>query len=369
MIRPKLRRSRPIAADSPPVGAAPGTLATHVPETPPTVRVFAYSEATLNEVSCASLADALSALPDPATDDVVRWIDIVGRLDAGALSAISTKLDLHPLTVEAVSLGAGRAEASSRNAGSVVRFEGVRRVGEDTDFERLAVLLRPGLVVSFQERAGDAFEPIRERLRAATGKLRSRGAAYLAYALLDATVDAYFPVIDALEARLEAIEDALEADGTAHAADSLYALRTDVSRLRRYAWPLYEATRALLREDEHPAFDDVARVHLRDCLGHLAHALERIDALRDSCVGLLELNLALVSHRMNEVISLLTLVSTIFIPLGFLAGVWGMNFRSMPETQHEYGYFYALGAMVLIAAGLLGFFRRRGWLGGGPRRS
>jgi magnesium transporter len=206
-------------------------------------------------------------------------------------------------------------------------------------------------------------------LREGRGRIRSRPAGYLAYALVDAIVDAYFPILEAIGGELEALEDRLYEGNLWHTASrEVHTLRRELARLRRAIWPMREALSTVMRV-ESETFDPDTRIYVRDCADHVTQLIEVLDTEREICNSLMELYLTSVSNRMNEVMKVLTIIATLFIPLGFIAGLYGMNFDSdspfnMPELRWRYGYPFALALMGATAAGMLLLFRRLGWLGG-----
>jgi magnesium transporter len=228
--------------------------------------------------------------------------------------------------------------------------------------EQFAMFVGTDFVLTFQERPGDCFGMVRHRLRDAKGQMQRRGADYLAYALLDAVVDAYFPVLERVDTRLEAIElRVLDGKDGANVVPELHAARRCLLELRRAVWPLREATSSLARGDNRHFSADV-HPYLRDVADHVVQLLDLLENYREMSSSLLDLHLSSVNHRLNEVIKLLTVISTIFIPLTFVVGVYGMNFEWMPETDVWWGYPLCLLGMLLVAVVMLRWFRRRGWL-------
>jgi magnesium transporter len=234
--------------------------------------------------------------------------------------------------------------------------------------EQLSLFLGKGFVATFQEEAadGDCLDAVRQRIRQCGPRMMEGGATYLAYAIVDAVVDAYFPVLEKLGDQLEAVEArVLESPEPAHLAE-LHTLRRELLQLRRSVWPLRDVLGTVLRE-EGGHLDPAIRVYWRDCHDHAIRVLDLVEIYREVVAGLLELYLSMMSHRLNEVMKVLTLVATIFIPLSFIASIWGMNFDTshplnMPELRWKYGYLFALGMMAAVGGGMLIAFRRRRWL-------
>jgi magnesium transporter len=233
--------------------------------------------------------------------------------------------------------------------------------------EQVSLFLGSSYVLTFQERpGGDLFEPVRQRLRQAHGKIRSSGADYLAYALLDAAIDGYFPVLETLGERLAALEEAVLTAATREPLREVYAMRLTLSTLRRILWPLREAVHACERSDT-ALVTATTRLFLRDCYDHVLQVLDVLENYRELVAGLTETYLSAQSNRLNEVMKVLTMISTIFMPLSFVAGIYGMNFHTekspwnMPELDWVFGYPFSLLVMATIAIAFLIFFRRKGW--------
>jgi magnesium transporter len=228
--------------------------------------------------------------------------------------------------------------------------------------EQVSIILGPTWVISFQEgHEGDLFGPVRERLRSAKGKIRSAGADYLAYALLDSIVDGYFAVLEQMGEEIETTERTLTAAPTEAILREIYRAKRESVFLRRAVWPVREIAGALERADT-PLVAPSTRVYLRDVYTHVIEVIDVLEAHREMVAGMLEIYLSATSNRLNKVMMVLTLVTTIFMPLSFIAGVYGMNFKYMPELESPYGYPIVVGVMVIIAATMLGYFRRRGWI-------
>lgn len=234
--------------------------------------------------------------------------------------------------------------------------------------EQVAMALGRGFVVTFQEVPGDSFDPVRRRLRSSGGQIRQRGPDYLAYALIDAAIDAFFPVLELIGEQVEELEDDVVARPGNRQVARIHDLKRNLLTARRALWPLRDMVNALLREDS-PLIDQQTLIYLRDCHDHASQLIDMIETYREICSGLVDIHLSSASNRMNEVMKVLTVIATIFIPLTFIVGVYGMNFDpaagplSMPELGWRYGYPASLLLMAAIAAGLLMWFRSKGWIG------
>jgi magnesium transporter len=235
--------------------------------------------------------------------------------------------------------------------------------------EQIGLVLGPGWVLTVQERDtdGDVLEPVRERIRHNRGKIRHQGADYLAYAILDCVVDAYFPALDHLGQHLEQLEEAALARPQPATGQRIHELKRALLHVRRSAWPMREALSVLHRDDE--LMSATTRVYLRDAVDHATQVVDLLETYREFASSLMDLYLSAVNNRMNEVVKVLTIISTIFLPLSFIASVYGMNFDSqssrfnMPELRWTYGYEFALGLMGVVALAMIVVFRRAGWLG------
>jgi magnesium transporter len=225
-----------------------------------------------------------------------------------------------------------------------------------------------GFLLSFQERAGDCFDPVRKRIREGRGRMRHSGPDYLAYALLDAVVDSYFPVLQDCGDRLDVLEDKMFLRPDPHTAGHIHLVRRDLLAVRRAVWPLRECISSLTHDPDELVSDET-RLYLRDCYDHSVQIIDLLESYRDLAGGLMDTYLSLVSQRMNEIMKVLTIYAAIFIPLTFVAGIWGMNFDTgasgwnMPELGWAFGYPAAIALMVTLAVGQLFWFRRKGWIG------
>jgi magnesium transporter len=239
-------------------------------------------------------------------------------------------------------------------------------VEEKLASEQISIIFGPNYVLTLQEVPGDSFDPVRERIRHGKGRIRGRGSDYLAYALIDALTDEFFPVLEHFGERVEALEDALlERPGPA-TLHEIHDIKRELLALRRAAWPERELLNAMMRNDSELITADT-KIYLRDCYDHVVQAMDMIETYRELASGMLDVYLSSVSNRMNEVMKVLTIIATIFIPLTFIAGIYGMNFDpdrsplNMPELRWYYGYPFSLALMAVVALALVYYFRRKGW--------
>jgi magnesium transporter len=341
------RRSRP--------GSPPGELLVDPSAPKPQLRAFRYDGESCEEFAAVDYHD-LRGLRQPGK---VLWLDIAGLGDATVISAVGEVFGLHRLSLEDVLSGLQRSKVESYGNVLFIVVRMPEHNGQLTT-DQLSLFLGEDFVVSFQSTPGDCLDTIRERLRRATGRLRGQGADLLAYALLDATVDSYFPVLERIGEQLENLEDEVLLAPTNASIPKIHQVRRDLLTLRRATWPQREAISALMRA-ETPLIRAETRVYLNDCYDHTVQVMDLLESYRELGSSLLEVWLSSVSNRMNEVMKLLTIISTIFIPLTFIVGLYGMNFKHMPELDWWWAYPAVLLAMVLIALGMVRWFSRRGW--------
>lgn len=344
----------------PPQGAVPGAIVVPHDAPEPTIRVMRWDRDALEELTPSDVSElgALVAVPDRTV-----WVDVEGFGDQDTLEAIGEVLGIHPLAMADVVHVPQRPKAELHDSRLLVIAQ-MARVTEagGVDIEQVGLVLGPGFVVSFQERPGDVFDPVRARLRAETSRIRQADADYLLYTLIDAVIDGYFPVVDALGGVIEALEEEVVEDPSRASLARIHATRRTLLTLHRVQWRQRDAVNALLRDEDLP-LSEAVKPYLRDTHDHAFQTLDAIETYRDMVVGLMDLHLSSASHRMNEVMKTLTIVATIFIPLTFVAGVYGMNFHYMPELRWHWGYPAFWASMVTLAGGLLLWFRRRGWVG------
>jgi magnesium transporter len=346
----------------PPVGARPGTLAIPANAARPTLDIIHYSPTDHRVHQGAGVA----AIPPLLRDGTVTWVDVEGLGDEKLLRDLGEMFHIHPLALEDVANAPQRPKAEEYDEHLLLVARMARLTEEmELDIEQVAMFVGPNYVLSFGERPGDVLDPVRNRIREGKGAIRGAGPGYLAYAILDCIIDAYYPIIERLSAKLERLEDRVLVAPTPRLLDHLNRIKTDLVLLRRGVWPQLETLNRLLREPNQYLGEEV-QVYLRDPTDHCAQLIDVIDSHRELINGLLNTYLSVVSNRTNEVMKVLTIMSAIFIPLTFLAGIYGMNFEFMPELHKEWSYPILLGLMAAIALGLMYYFWRKGWIGNGP---
>jgi magnesium transporter len=343
----------------PPVGSRPGTLVVSEEAPPPEIHVWEYDAAGA-ETRRIDDVEALAAYIDP---ERVTWIDVRGLGDEAVLRRIGEIFGLHPLALEdAVNVPQRAKSETFENHHLVIARIPLAEDDGRIDVPQVAFFIGGRTLITFQERYFGFFEPVRERLRAGQGPIWSAGPDYLAYALIDTLIDSYYPLAEELTEQLETLEDEVfEAPGS-EVAGRIHKARRGLLVLRRVGRPQRQALRDLL-VDPSPFVGHDVRVYLRDTFDHIAQIVELIDSSHEMAVGLMELNLSNLSQRANDVMVVLTLMASVFIPLTFIAGVYGMNFEFMPELHVRWAYPAILLLMVGVGGGMLLFFRRRGWIG------
>ncbi len=361
---PRLPRHLPRIRQTAPPGSPPGTLIADPAAARSRVRVMRYGPETMEEIGLASAAD----LPGLIGSAPVTWVNVDGLADVELIRALGELFGLHRLALEDV--------VNVHQRPKVVEYEKqtfvVARMihsGRGLVSEQVSLFLGEGFLLTFQEMEGDCFDLVRERLRQGLGLIRERGADYLAYALLDALIDGYFPVVEDYGERLEALEDAVMTRPERAQVVAIHDMKRDLLTLRRAIWPQREMFNALAR-DASPHVSASTQVYLRDCYDHLVQLMDFVETYREIASGLVDVYLSSSSARMNEIMKVLTVIATIFMPLGFIASLYGMNFDpqvspwNMPELSWYLGYPFALLLMATVAGGLILFFRRKGWVGG-----
>lgn len=363
MVKAGEKRRRAFKGRRPPVGASPGTLIADPAALPTRLTLTLISPEKLRVIRDASLEDLAGNLGHWP----VIWLDCAGLADIRLIEEIGSTFGLHPLALEDVVNTGQRPKVDFYDDHAFVTLSMV----DDPAIhrcEQMAVFFGSNFVLTFQEREGDPFDAVRKRIESpAQNRLRARGADYLAYALIDAIVDSYFPVIEAAADVTDRLEDEMVRSPRKEQMRELQQMRRYLNMLKGMVWPLRDALATLIR-NEAPYLEAETKIFLNDTLDHAIRLIQMVETERDVMTGLIEMHLSLSQARTNEVISLLTIVSAIFIPLTFLVGVWGMNFDpeaspwNMPELRSYYGYPAALLFMLALAIGMYAFFKWKKWL-------
>jgi magnesium transporter len=338
-------------------GTSPGTLVAGESAGPTRISVLTWTRtgATFDDVPNVETALA------KVVPGVIAWINVDGLGDVGALARLGERFGLHPLALEDALNVPQRPKVERYDKHMFVVMRTMRLVDESVQEEQVSLFFGQDWLITIQERSdGDCFGPVRDAIRAGRGRVREAGADYLAYLLLDAVVDAYFPVIEYFGERMQTLETAALEDPSETVLVSMQRMRHELLALRRAVWPMREELGILLRDDSALVTSET-RVFLRDVYDHAVQALEIVESLRETAVSVMEVYLSVQNQRLNEVMKVLTVIATIFIPLTFIASIYGMNFKHMPELDWRYGYAWALGLMACAAATMIAYFKRRGW--------
>jgi magnesium transporter len=363
-------------------GAAPGSIVSDPHALRCRIKVFSFGP---EEVVEREITDPLQ-LREFVGKRPVTWINVDGLGDAGVIQQLGDLFGLHPLALEDVVHVHQRAKVEDYArqlfiVARMVRFRAERPSAnaespEPTacpaprtlESEQISLFLGKDFVITFQEDAiEDCFDPVRARLRQNSVRLRQGGADALAHALLDAVTDSYFPVIESFSEELDRLDDELAEFSRAATLHRIHEIRTDLLMLRRAAWPLREAFQNLIRE-HHTLISADTRIYLRDCYDHTVQIIDVLETHRELCADLREYYFSSIGQRTNDIMKVLTIIATIFIPLSFVAGVYGMNFDTsvspwnMPELKWTYGYPFSWGVMGLVGGGLVYYVWRKGWL-------
>jgi magnesium transporter len=342
-------------------GTPPGTLVSHPGASAPSIQVIGYGP---EGAETLAVADVSELAPLRGRWPVV-WVDVTGVGDADAVSAVGAEFGLHGLALEDVVNVHQRPkiEEYPDHLFCVVRMPTFE---DRISTEQLSIFLGEGWVLTFQERPGDCWHLVRERIHQGRGRLRSAGSDYLFHALVDAVVDHAYPILEEFGSRLELLEEEVIESPRKALVGVIHAARRDLVSLRQTIWPLREAVGQLYR-DAVPCIREETRIYFRDCYDHTVQIMDLLESYREMASALMEVYLSSINQRMNEVMKVLTIIATIFIPLTFIAGIYGMNFDpevsrwNMPELSWYYGYPIVMVFMLAIAIGLLGYFKWREW--------
>jgi magnesium transporter len=323
------------------------------------VTCIGYDEESFEEKERKTVDDCFPFKAKPA----VTWINIDGIHQPSNIEKIGKQLKIHPLVLEDVMNTGQRPKMEDYGdyLFVVLKMLHYDEKENETKTEQVSLVLGSNYVISLQENEGDVFDPIRERVRSNRGRIRKMGADYLAYSLIDAIVDNYFMVLEKIGEKIEDIEDELIKNPTPEVLHTIHRLKRELIFLRKSVWPLREVISRLERW-ESPLIDKSIDIYLRDVYDHTIQVIDALETFRDMLSGMLDIYLSSVSNRMNEVMKVLTIIATIFIPLTLVAGIYGMNFKYMPELDWVWGYPMVYVVMLVIGAVMLFYFRRKKWL-------
>ncbi len=343
-------------------GASPGVFVLDPAAPPPVIRVIAYDGERIEEAELAHPAEVAQYLGKWRT----VWVDVDGLGNADVLAGIGAQFGIHNLALEDIVNTYQRPKVEAYDDHLFIVARALTPKLEHGS-EQVSIILGTNYLVTFDEYDGDRYDPVRRRIREQKGRIRQRGPDYLLFSLLDTLVDSFFPPLDDLGERLEAIEDEVLDTPTPEVLNAIHDLRHELLNIRRIMTSTREAINSLIRDSDN-IIEDATRVYLRDCYDHTIQIVDIVESQREIAAGLLDIYLSSVSNRMNQVMKVLTVMATLFIPLTFLVGLYGMNFNTaaspwnMPELNWFYGYPAILGIMLGIVLIELYFFWRKGWL-------
>jgi magnesium transporter len=346
-------------------GTAPGTLPSTPPESGPSrVFVLSYDHADVQNREITDLNDLEKLASQPIGR--ATWVHVIGLGDMNTIRRLGEMFNLHPLALEDVVHRGQRPKVEDYPQHAFAVFQYPAMPADRVTMQQVALFLSKNLVITFQANGPDILSPVRERVIHGSGHIRERGADYLAYAIMDLLVDSAFPLLEKLGERLAALEDRIVSrPGAGENIRNIHQMRRDLLRLQRVFWPQRDLFARLLRECE-DWFEPATRTYLRDLHDHAVQVLDIVESYREMAASLLDLHFSGLSVRLNDIMRVLAVISTLFMPLTFVVGLYGMNFDrsspwNMPELGWEYGYPVLWGLMLAMVAGMILFFRRKGW--------
>jgi len=343
------------------VGLPPGSLI-HVGKQKierPVISLTDYDRDDHKTLTGISIEDAAAH----KESDTVSWINLSGIHDTRIIEQFGQKFDIHPLALEDILNTHHRPKVEEMEGYTLIILKMLffDDATQQIDTEQISLVLGPKYVITFQEREGDVFDGVRDRLQRSHGRIRQREADYLAYALIDSIVDSYFHILEKVGDRLASLEEELVREPDEKSLGKVYHYKRELMKLRKSVWPLREVINELYKEE--PVFiSEGTRVFLRDLYDHTIQVIDTIEIFRDTVTGLQDLYMSAVGNRMNEIMKVLTIMASIFIPLTFIAGVYGMNFEYIPELKWRWGYFAVWGVMITCVVVMLIYFKRKKWL-------
>jgi len=352
---------KPIKKRSKKVGLPPGTLV-HIGEKKSEktkITILNYDELHVQEKEIKTVDECFPFKDEPT----VTWINVDGLHQVEILEKLGEGFGLHPLVLEDILNTDQRPKMEDYGDYIYIVLKLLYHNNKSNEIaaEQISLILGSNFVISFQEKEGDVFNPIRERIRNGKGRMRKMGADYLAYALLDSVVDNYFIILEKLGEKIEFLEEELVTNPTPKTLHELHHLKREMIFVRKSVWPLREVISSLER-GESSLIKETTRIYLRDVYDHTIQVIDTVETFRDMLSGMLDIYLSSISNRLNAVMKVLTIIATIFMPLTFIAGIYGMNFQYMPELGWRWGYPIVLFIMLVIGVFMLISFRRKKWL-------
>ena len=327
------------------------------------VRVFYYDKAKFEERAVKSERE----LPSKSRSGVM-WINVDGVHDVKLIEKIGKRFGLHDLVLKDVVNTEQRPKVENFDSHLFVVLKMLSKKGDKSnriEIEQVSFVLGEKFVISFQEKEGDVFDPVRERIRNEKSPIRKMGADYLLYSLIDEVVDNYFVILEMLGEEMELLEEALISRRSKNAMNRIHRLKVELIHLRKSVWPLREVFSAFTEINaltEVPLIKKATKIYFRDVYGNVIQAIDAIETYREMLSGMLDIHLSSVSNRLNGIMKMLTIIATIFVPLTFITGIYGMNFAYMPELRWYWGYPVTLLFMLAIGISMMIYFKRKGWL-------
>lgn len=353
--------SKAIKARIKKVGLPAGSLIPSNGKLPDKIRIslIDYNATHFTEKKDVSIQDCLNFLKTP----LITWINVCGIGDIHIVELIGRHFGLHPLMLEDI-MSAGQRSKMDNYKDTiyiVVRMLNYNNEKQSIEDEQVSLILGKNFVITFMESQNDIFAPIRERLHQEKSRIRQRGADYLCYALVDCLVDNYFLILEKIDENLDKLETELFHNTSPHTMQKIHHTKREITLLRKTIWPMREVLSNFRRTDS-PLVQDSTKLYIQDVYDHTIQAIDMIESFRDISAGMLDVYLSNLSQRMNEIMKVLTIVATIFVPLTFIASLYGMNFDYLPELHWKYGYYFVLGMMLIISFIMLAYFKRKKWL-------
>lgn len=342
-------------------GLAPGSLIplSETKSDKVQISVFDYNTTTLIEKQDTTIQDCLKCLDSLDT----TWINISGIDDIQTIEILGRRFGLHPLLLEDITSSGQRSKLDDYKDTIfiVAKMLSYNNESQTVEDEQVSLVLGKNFLISFLESKNNVFAPIYERLRPNNSKIRQRGPDYLCYTLLDCLVDNYFLILEKVDGKLENLEEEVIRSPSPKTLQKIQRSKREITLLRKSVWPMREVI-SNFRRIESPLIEDSTKLYIHDVYDHTIQAIDAIESFRDIASGMLDIYLSNISQRMNEIMKVLTVVSTIFVPLTFIASIYGMNFDNIPELHWHYGYYAVLTLMVLVTLGMLYYFKHKGWI-------
>lgn len=369
MARRKRTQGRKRRVQMIPPGSPPGTLIALPDSQHPVISLIAYSEEKFVKVEISDPEEIRSYVGKWP----VIWVNVEGLGSTETVQSVGDIFDIHHLALEDVINVHERAKLEEYDDRIFLIMQ-MTEIIDRVEIEQLSIFAGKGFVVTFQEGPIDVLDPARERIERGQGRIRRSGSDYLLYSLVDAVIDGYFPILEKFGEILDELEDEIIERPTRKTVARLHAAKRDLLTLRRAIWPLREAINSLIR-DEDTYFSSETRLHLRDCYDHTVRIIDFIETYRELAADLMDVYLSSLSNRMSEVMKVLTIITTLFVPPTLIAGIYGMNFNTeissynMPELNWIYGYPFSLTLMAVVSVSVIGLLWYKGWLGALGKRA